>query len=166
MFIIGIDPGLTGAIGVMEVSDTFRMLGASVHDIPHINYGRQKIVNSRAMIQRASAWTDVAPSIVIERPQIRSGLAAGAMALTWYNYGRLTAAFELWEEVEARVWKKALGLSSNKDESLEMAQERFPWLQKALSRKRDHGRAEALLIAFWYHTHILRFPTPDYPETP
>lgn len=53
------------------------------------------------------------------------------------------------EEVEPAVWKKALGLTGkDKDASLKKAKAWFP--KAALTAKKHHGRAEALLLAEYY----------------
>mmetsp|Transcript_15411 Transcript_15411/g.21254 ORF Transcript_15411/g.21254 Transcript_15411/m.21254 type:complete len:186 (+) Transcript_15411:1-558(+) len=51
--------------------------------------------------------------------------------------------------VHPKTWQAALGLSgkSNKERSLELAIAEYPSLAGELKRKKDHGRAEALLIA-------------------
>lgn len=48
-------------------------------------------------------------------------------------------------------WKKALGLSSEKSESLQKARAMFP--HAPLARQKDHNRAEALLIAHFGATY-------------
>jgi crossover junction endodeoxyribonuclease RuvC len=53
-----------------------------------------------------------------------------------------------WHLVTPKVWKKEMGLSSDKNESLAMARELWP--EAPLSRKKDVDRAEALLLAeYW-----------------
>ena len=52
-----------------------------------------------------------------------------------------------WMLVTPQKWKKELGLTADKDESLEMA--RKLWPNAPLARKMDNGRAEALLMAEW-----------------
>lgn len=49
--------------------------------------------------------------------------------------------------VQPAVWKGALGLSSDKMASIALARKRWPELQDSLTRKKDDGRAEAMLIA-------------------
>jgi len=48
------------------------------------------------------------------------------------------------------VWKKAFSLGKDKEASRLRAQQLFPAAD--LRRKKDHGRAEALLLA-WYGRH-------------
>lgn len=52
-----------------------------------------------------------------------------------------------WMLVTPQKWKKEMGLTSDKDESLEMARQLWP--NAPLERKKDNGRAEALLMAEW-----------------
>ena len=47
--------------------------------------------------------------------------------------------------VRPQVWKKALGVTSDKNTSLALARELFP--EAVLDLKKHHGKAEALLIA-------------------
>lgn len=47
--------------------------------------------------------------------------------------------------VRPQAWKKVLGVTADKETSLSLARELFP--AASLLRKKDHGRAEALLIA-------------------
>ncbi|KAF6175279.1 hypothetical protein GIB67_000600 [Kingdonia uniflora] len=52
--------------------------------------------------------------------------------------------------VSSRLWKKhfeLFGSCSSKDDSRKVASTLFPLLSSQLTRKKDHGRAEALLIA-------------------
>ena len=52
-------------------------------------------------------------------------------------------------EVMAATWRRAAGIApgSDKERSRQMALQRWPDQAKYLGRKRDHGRAEAMLIA-------------------
>jgi hypothetical protein len=52
-----------------------------------------------------------------------------------------------WELVPPRVWKRDMGLTANKADSLTMA--RRLWPEAPLKRSKDNGRAEALLLAEW-----------------
>jgi len=46
-------------------------------------------------------------------------------------------------------WKKHFRLSSDKERSRELAIRLFPACAESFARKRDHGRAEAALLARW-----------------
>lgn len=69
----------------------------------------------------------------------------------------LTAAGLNVVPVTAQLWKRDLGLwQLTKDDSRELARICFPSRTSDLRRKKDHGRAEALLLAAWGHG--VRFP--------
>lgn len=53
--------------------------------------------------------------------------------------------------VSPQVWKRSLQLGKDKEKSLELARKVFPLA--SLKRKKDHGRAEALLLMHWYMTN-------------
>jgi len=59
-----------------------------------------------------------------------------------------------WMLVTPQKWKKEMGLTADKNESLEMA--RKLWPNAPLTRKMDNGRAEALLMAEWLRRGELR----------
>lgn len=158
MNVVGIDPGLSGALAYL--TDTT----ASVFDMP-ITAGlhNTKMVNSQLISDViASDWPY--DFVIIERPTFRHGNSAKSTINTFFNYGRLTACFESWGEVEPAAWKKQMGLSKDKMASLEMAIALFPSLTSMLARNKDHGRAEALLIAEWFRraSHSLGAVLPPF----
>ena len=86
------------------------------------------------------------------------GFSAQTAFVQGYNFGLwkgvLAAAGLEVRVVKPQAWKWALGLArrgSTKDESRAMAAEMFPEANDSLKRKKDHGRAEALLIAAYGH---------------
>lgn len=70
-----------------------------------------------------------------------------------FKFGRAVGAidaiadmmFGFWHIVSPQRWKKAMGVNQDKLKSLTVARELWP--NAPLSRMKDHGRAEALLIA-------------------
>jgi len=64
-------------------------------------------------------------------------------------YGAIGAVCELLCDrvfyVTPQIWKKSMNVTSDKEQSLAEARQRFP--QAVLKLKKDHGKAEALLIA-------------------
>lgn len=54
-------------------------------------------------------------------------------------------------EVTPQKWKGHFGLiGTDKDAARELAIAKWPWMAHLLKRKRDCGRADALLIGAWY----------------
>jgi crossover junction endodeoxyribonuclease RuvC len=162
MRVIGFDPGLYGAIGV--VSETGRFI--SVHDMPTMaaskNSDKQKVnVPELARILRSiivegdciavTEYVQPMPSIPGADGQRRGMGAASA-----FSFGKsvghieasiLTLGVSL-EWVTPAQWKKALNLNNSKDAARAFAQSVYP--EAPLGLKKHHGRAEALLIARWY----------------
>lgn len=55
--------------------------------------------------------------------------------------------------VRPAIWKRTLGVGKDKEQARLRAMQLFPGAD--LRRKKDHGRAEALLLA-WYGVHSQR----------
>ena len=152
MHIIGIDPGITGAVGIIDSDGVF--LG--VHDTPVIavpKFTKRKArheYNLPAMARLLEPYANLAGTlIIIEEAQAMPGQGAVSTWSTGYGYGvwiGLIGALGLrHERIRAAKWKRAMGLSSDKEASRLLASQLFP--SADLSLKRHHGRAEALLIA-------------------
>jgi crossover junction endodeoxyribonuclease RuvC len=145
MLILGVDPGaVSGAWGLVDHNGTYIACG----DIPH-DKGR---INTRQL------WAELSQAInrqdcVIWCEFIES--RPGQHAASMFKFGRAVGAIEAvcerflypWFLVRPQAWKKSMGLSANKSESLVMARRMFPEAAHMLKRQKDHGRAEALLIA-------------------
>lgn len=58
-------------------------------------------------------------------------------------------------KVRPQTWKKDMALGKGKDESLAMARRLFPEAGEQLARKKDHNRAEALLLGEWARRYAL-----------
>jgi crossover junction endodeoxyribonuclease RuvC len=73
------------------------------------------------------------------------------MWTTGYGYGiwiGLLAALQMpYTTIRPIIWKKALGLGKDKEQARLRAMQLFPGAD--LRRKKDHGKAEALLLARW-----------------
>lgn len=154
--ILAIDPGITGAYALVEPDGTI----LRVDDLPVIADLKTKWIDGDRLTEQWVALIgerDV--SGVIERshpmPEI-SSQAAFSLGLT---LGSLLVSLQM---IQARIelvapqsWKRDLGLlspgstdNSRKRMSLDKARLLFP--HAPLDRQKDHGRAEALLIAHWY----------------
>ena len=70
-----------------------------------------------------------------------------------FKFGRAVGAinavadmmFGVWHIVSPQRWKRAMSVTQEKESSLKLARELWP--NAPLTRKKAHGRAEALLIA-------------------
>jgi hypothetical protein len=146
MLTLGVDPGLTGALALLDGDGSIELLA----DLPIIRDKSlawvdggelQTIVRDalrgrpcRAIVERVSAMPrqGVASSFAF-------GVGFGSML------GVLQAQHLPIELVTPAVWKRALGLTSDKRASLDRARLLFPTADLRLAK--HDGRAEALLIA-------------------
>ena len=151
MLVLGIDPGLTGALAVLDADGIPEL----VADLPVIRdrslawidggalqsilldaiRGRQ----CRAVVERVSA---------MPKQGIASAFGFGV------GFGAVLATLQTLrlplELVTPAVWKRALGLSSDKRASLDKARLLFPTADLSLAK--HDGRAEALLLAHYAQT--------------
>lgn len=142
---LGIDPGCeSGAWGLIDTHGGYIACG----DIP----------SKDGRIVTRQLWSDLSTAInkrdcVIWCESVHSMPGQGVSST--FKFGRAVGAIEAvcerflfpWSLVTPQAWKKGMGLSANKDESLRMARRLFPEAAHMLKRKKDHGRGEALLIA-------------------
>jgi len=137
---IGIDPGITGAVAYLDGDR------AEVWDMPAV----AKVVASSDL---ASLLLSVgAKDAVLERAQSmpKQGVASSFGYGVTYGQilGVLGALHISTRLVRPAQWKQRAGLiGKGKEDSRELAIRLWPSLADKLARKKDHGRAEALLIA-------------------
>jgi crossover junction endodeoxyribonuclease RuvC len=151
---LGIDPGVTGALAVLDNRELL-----SVEDLPMIADGALKWIDASTLLPRLiDLKAGRAMHAIVERQQampaqgrstaVVIGLALGSLLAT------LQAAGCSIEFTTAAKWKGALGLSQDKAASLNRARLLYP--TASLDRRRDHNRAEALLLAHWAVTRERR----------
>lgn len=153
MIFAGIDPGKTGALAILLPDDSVEFL-----DVPRIKV-RGKDVPAWSTWQDTWAYIMEAPGVthvIIEDVASRPGQGVSSM----FKFGRTlgfahaialsikpTPSIEF---VTPSVWKGKLGLlNSSKGASREKAVSLFPGVANRLSRVKDDGRAEALLLAHY-----------------
>jgi crossover junction endodeoxyribonuclease RuvC len=151
MKLLGVDGGIRGGLSIVDVSGLVPQLIAAI-DIPVIGVGAKERVD----VQTIRDWiAQHAPQhAFIERAQAmpRQGASSG------FKYGRAVGAIEAvitccaipLTIVEPAMWKKFHRLAGgDKEGARQRALQLFPAAHVLLARKRDHGRAEAALIAYY-----------------
>ena len=149
--IIGIDPGLTGAAAFIQQSGE-----AHVWDTPTVNvkksngkYRREYDEQGMATLIKANIGFSrlIRAGIELAHAMPKQGVASSCKIGEGFGIwkGVLAGLGVSFEVVRAASWKKAMGLSSDKETSRLKAIQMFPDIR--LERKKDHNRAEALLIA-------------------
>lgn len=133
--IIGIDPGVTGAIGWLRggLFSTVADMPGNPADLADLLRGNEGVF----IVEQAQAMPKQGVSSTFKTGQ-GYGQILGVLAALRLPYRTVTPA----------VWKRSMGLSG-KDKDASRALARSLWPDAPLGRVKDHGRAEALLIAEW-----------------
>ena len=148
---IGIDPGLFGAVALIDQAGTL----VALHDTPTLTLcvarGTRHDYDVPGMVALLRPYAGAGLHVVIEQSQPMPGQGTRSMFTCGYGYGLwlgMLGALQIpYTTVRPRVWKRRLGLGKDKEASRLRAQQLFP--SADLRHKKDHGRAEALLLA-WY----------------
>ena len=143
-FVLGIDPGVSGAIAFLPLNDLTRV---SVEDVPVA--GGEINVPALANIIRTYR-----PALaVIEKAQSMPKQGVSSVFAYGRSYGDVRGIIGALDIplhlVTPRVWKKAFGLSADKEQCRMFAIRMFPVVAEHFKLRRHHGRAEAALIALY-----------------
>lgn len=158
MNIIGIDPGLDGAVSIIYENGEVVFFDTETLDIVS---GRKKKreynINANADILRLPLQVFTKGNIVVILEKIHSMPGQGVRSMFSMGEG-----FGMWKGIIAGLnlsmelitpqkWKKAMmdGMGKEKDASRQRAIQLFPQCSENLKLKKHHGRADALLIAEW-----------------
>ena len=154
MKIIGIDPGLSGAIAVLKNNKVLK-----VFDMPVMSEGKKnkRQLNSALLVnllkQNIASDEDVA--IVVEQVNAMPGQGVTSM----FNFGQTFGAIKgICAALEFPIffvrpskWKKHFELiNSSKDASRTKVIEMYPKLSNQLAKKKDVNKSDAILIARFY----------------
>lgn len=152
--ILGIDPGLSGALAVYNPVDKLIL---KVIDMPLKSAG--KTTGKKMEVDAVSLsffvegfFRDLSYCVV---EKVHAMPHQGVVSM--FRFGQSLGVVEgvlgayflpiLW--VYPQVWKTQMGLSYNKETSRAMAEGLFPANRGSLLRKKDDGRAEAMLLAVY-----------------
>lgn len=167
--IIGIDPGITGGIAMLNWTDPARCDLWAMPVEARSEKNDKKQVNVKAL---CSLSTDIAAVhsvdlVVIERPSAppvfggakRFGMGAFAALDIGHSFGCVHMFAALFEQAEIRfvqpaVWKKALKLKREKHHAITRAHKLYPASKKVITLKKHDGLAEALLIAHYAKLYL------------
>jgi crossover junction endodeoxyribonuclease RuvC len=148
--ILGIDPGVTGGIALFCPADN----SIVATDIPTVDHDVD--VDELARYVRSLAPT----MAVIERASARPGQGVSSTFRYGTAYGGLRAVVALLcipsHLVTPGKWKKHFALDADKERSRALAIRLWPGVG-CFARVKDHGRAEASLIAK-YGAEVLAHP--------
>ena len=157
MYIIGIDPGISGAICFLEDGKIIDVI-----EMPSMAEGKKnkKQVNGNQLFNEIKSRLTEANQdeacVVVEHVTAMPGQGVTSM----FNFGQsfgvikgICSAMQLpIHYVRPTKWKKYFNLiNTSKDASRSRAIEIFPKVSDKLKRKKDSNKADAILIASYYY---------------
>lgn len=155
MIFIGIDPGLTGAVAALDADGAL----IAVHDIPTMSSGKGRTVRNEInaselawILRGVGGLTEQdACRAVLERVGAMPGQGVSSMFSMGDSFGAIRATLAVLgistELVTPRKWKGDCGLNSDKEVCRAKAIQLYPGAP--LARKKDHNRAESIMLARW-----------------
>ena len=157
MLIIGIDPGISGSICFLDNGKILEVI-----EMPIMTEGKK----NKKQVNGSQVYNEISKRIKqFEKNQIRVVIEhvsamPGQGVTSMFNFGQsfgilkgICTAMQLpMYFVRPAKWKKYFNLlNSEKDASRTRAIEIFPYFSSQLSRKKDTNKADAILIASFYH---------------
>ena len=157
MYIIGIDPGISGAICFFEDGKIIDVI-----EMPTMSEGKKnkRQVNGNQLFNEIKSRLNYSnkefASVVVEHVTAMPGQGVTSMFNFGQSYGvikGICSAMQLpIHFVRPTKWKKYFNLiNSSKDASRSRAIEIFPKVSEKLKRKKDINKADAILISSYYY---------------
>lgn len=146
--IIGIDPGVTGAVALLRGEDL------DILDMPVLARTKRKevdavelarLIDAAAFKQQTVAWVEAVNAM----PHDGKVGAFGFGRTVGVLHGILAAYFIALHQVRPNAWKRAMRVPAGKDGARARASELLPRYARLWCRAKDHNRAEAALIALY-----------------
>ena len=162
MLIIGIDPGISGAICFFENGEI-----KDVIDMPSMAEGKKnkKQINGSQLFNelesRVKDFQKKNIAVVVERVSAMPGQGVTSMFNFGQSYGVIKGICSAMQLpiyfISPSKWKKYYNLiKTSKDASRAKVIEIFPYISSKLPRKKDSNKAEAILIAsFFNNTQVI-----------
>ena len=153
MIILGIDPGLSGALAFIDTEEGV----VTIHDMPVVEIVRNGKEKREVSAHLVADIVSGCPKQIAAAYVERVGGMTGQGVTSVFSFGRsagilegvLAACGVPYTLVPPQTWQKAVGIRGGKDGSREQAMQRFPNQSSLFSRKKDDGRADATLIAVY-----------------
>lgn len=154
MIVIAADPGLKGAICALKNGDQIVWL----QDMP------TRVLDNGKNMVCAHQLTETIKQIIADNPHEQFACIVemvnarpGEGVVSSFTFGRgfgileasIVARGLTLEFVRPAAWKKALGMTADKDDVRIKMMHKFPQVASMLKRKMDDGRAESIAIALY-----------------
>jgi crossover junction endodeoxyribonuclease RuvC len=155
--VAGIDPDAFGAVALMD-----RNTGVLVEviDMPQANVKPARLVDLRQLAAILDEWSPKIGEVYVEKAWARPNDPPSFAFRVGHNYGGvcgvINAHFIRLHTPSPQAWKKAIGVTSDKETSRQEASIRYPAECRRWALKKHHGRAEAVLLAAYGRSLLLR----------
>lgn len=152
-FIIGVDPGASGAIAILK--DNGKLV--HVFDMPSVEVisgGKaKKRVSPEMLAAELRLYADQGAVAYVEQVGAMPGQGVSSMFAFGQSFGIVLGVMGglaiPCQTVTPSKWKKDLKLNGGKDASRAKAAQVWPAQAGEFKRVKDDGKAEAALIALW-----------------
>ena len=149
--ILGVDPGLGGALAFLDASGALEIFDMPVHRLKRGGKAKREI-DRYELARIVDAHGPVTHAFVEQ-----VGAMPGQGVTSMFQFGRslgivegvLSAGFIPTDYVAPRKWRSGLGVRAGKDGSRARASALMPGHAGLWTRVKDDGRAEAALIALY-----------------
>ena len=156
MIIVGIDPGISGALCFFSNGNVIDVI-----DMPTMAEGKKnkKQVNGRQIFNEIlnikNTFAGHKINVVVEQVSAMPGQGVTSMFNFGQSFGVIKGICSAMElpifYVRPAKWKKYFNLiNAEKDASRTKVIEMFPKISQKLSRKKDNNKADAILIAKYF----------------
>lgn len=149
-FIVGIDPGISGAIAFLRPCGMISVLDMPTTEIK-VAGKRRNVIDLDRLCERFDR-ADIQLAM-LEAAGMRATEARASTAKVFEGFGILkgviAANYHKLEIAYPHVWKKAMGVTSDKNATRAVASQLMPHAAKFWPLKKHDGRAEAALLALY-----------------
>jgi crossover junction endodeoxyribonuclease RuvC len=152
MFTIGIDPGVSGGVAIVSGSAAKLVTAVPMPVMLASKSSTKQAVDVHDLARLLRAWVTESRGDIqamIEDVHAMPGQGVTSMFSFGRGVGRVEGVIAALgvsiEYVTPGLWKRYYRLGAEKDQARTLAQQLYP--EQNLARKKDHGVAEALLIA-------------------
>ena len=155
MYIMGIDPGFSGAIAVIDPD----LKVDSVMDMPIIKVGKKRELDEARLADLFKMWQGKSITVGLEKSQTmpNQGIVSSGRYMASYGFlrGLCVGNGIPYHLIQPQSWKKAMmpDMGKEKGASIQKVSQLHPEL--TLTRVKDHGIADAVLIARYLRKNIL-----------
>ena len=159
MHIMGIDPGFSGALAVLD--DELKI--EFVMDMPVIMVGKKRELNEAKLAEVFNRWRHKPMMVGLEKSQTmpKQGIVSTGRYMASYGFLRGLCVGNVipYHLIRPQSWKKAMmpDMGKEKGASIQKVTQIYPEL--SLTRVKDHGIADAVLIARYLKLNILNGTT-------